>query len=287
MRVPASRHAFLSGWDALFILLGLHFAEVLVGAVLHDFRGRLGLDESGRSALTLLLASAVVFTLAMRFTRTGYRELFHASSSSSAVATAALLVVPVIALVPALVLLGSGLTELLVRIAPLSGWEQEMLDQLADDSLAAVVLVCVLAPVLEEMLFRGLILRGFLARYPRWPAILGSALLFGAAHLNLYQFAVCSLGGVLLGWLYERTRSLIPGIALHAAYNAAVTWAEWQQAKAPADPWWDGSLLAWALALGLAGLSGLALARMLRPARVTDLRGAGRRSRGGDERKLL
>jgi membrane protease YdiL (CAAX protease family) len=271
MRVSVARHAFLSGWDALFILLGLHFAEVLVGAVLHDFRGLLGLDESARSALTLLLASAVVFTLAMRFTRTRYGEMFHASTSSSPAATAALLIVPVVALVPALVLLGAGLTEWLVRIAPLSGWELEMLEQLADDSPAALVLVCVLAPVLEEMLFRGLILRGFLARYPRWPAILGSALLFGAAHLNLYQFVVCSLGGVLLGWLYERTRSLIPCIALHAAYNAAVTWAEWQHAKAPADLWWDGSLPAWALALGLAGVAGLALARMLRPrAGVTD-----------------
>lgn len=265
--ITGSRHAFLSGWDALFILLGLHFAEVLVGSVLHDFRGLVGLDEAGRAALTLLLASALVFTLAMRFTRTGYRELFHASSSASATAVAALLLLPVLALVPALVLIAGGIMEILLRFAPLSGWEEQLFEKMGDGSVASVVLVVVLAPVLEEMLFRGLILRGFLAWYPRWQAILASALLFGAAHLNLYQFVVCALGGVLLGWLYERTRSLIPCIALHAAYNAAVTWVEAQEAGGAGAPWWAGSLLAWSLALGLAGAAAIALARMLQPAR--------------------
>ena len=77
-------HAFLSGWDALFILIGLHFAETVIGSVLWDFRGRLGLDDIAMAALTLLLASGVVFTLAMRFTRTGYRELFQAAPASAA-----------------------------------------------------------------------------------------------------------------------------------------------------------------------------------------------------------
>ena len=59
-------HAFLSGWDALFLLVGLHLTESLVGSVLQEL---LQVDETALSALTLLLASAIVFTLAMRFTR--------------------------------------------------------------------------------------------------------------------------------------------------------------------------------------------------------------------------
>jgi membrane protease YdiL (CAAX protease family) len=116
-----------------------------------------------------------------------------------------------------------------------------------------------MAPLLEEMLFRGIVLRGFLLRYARWQAILGSALLFGAAHLNIYQFVVGLVMGTVLGWLYERTRSLIPCIALHAAYNSGTIFiGDWPESASTADA-------AWALLLVLlAGACGvLALRRML------------------------
>jgi membrane protease YdiL (CAAX protease family) len=73
------------------------------------------------------------------------------------------------------------------------------------------------------MLFRGVILRGFLRRYSRTFAILWSAALFGIAHLNLYQFMTAFAIGVVGGWLYERCRSLWPCILLHATYNSFVT----------------------------------------------------------------
>ena len=249
------------------MLLGLHLAETVVGSVLYDFRGRLGLDASALSALTLLLASAIVFTLAMRFTRTGYGELFHASPASLS-ATAVLLLPAVFALVPVLVLVATGLTDWLVAILPLSRWEEELFAGMAPDTVAAIVLVCVLAPVLEEMLFRGLILRGFLARYPRWPAIVLSALLFGAAHLNIYQFVVGIVIGVPLGWLYERTRSLLPCIALHAAYNVAVTWLEVQAGATGGQPLVDAPLVGWSIALVLGAAGVLWLARVLQPSRA-------------------
>jgi len=248
----------------VFVLLGLHFIETLVGAAVDDYGPRLGLDETGMSVLTLLLASAVLFTLAMRFTRTGCRELFHASAAPPAAALA--LVPAVLALVPALVLVVTGATDWLATQVPLAAWEEELFASMGSDTLPALLLVCVLAPVVEEMLFRGLILRGFLARYAQWPAILASALLFGASHLNIYQFAVGLMIGIPLGWLYARTRSLIPCIALHAGYNVAVTWLDAQGAMDAPVAWWDGSLAAWGMAAALAAIAGAALARMLRPA---------------------
>jgi uncharacterized protein len=253
-------------WDAVFLLIGLHFAEGLVALVLHDFRSALGLSDEAREAMTLLLASAIVFTLAMRFTRTRYAKLFHASPVPPAT-TAATLLLPVVGLVPVLVLLDTLVMDGLVAVVPLAGWEEELFARFAEGTLPGILMICVLAPVIEEMLFRGLILRGFLARYPRWPAIVVSALLFGASHLNLYQFVLASFSGIVLGWLYERTRSLIPCIALHAAYNGAVTWLNVQP-----DAWdefrWDGSVAAWSFALGAALLSVAALRRMLPPARA-------------------
>ncbi|WP_245725426.1 CPBP family intramembrane glutamic endopeptidase [Pandoraea oxalativorans] len=81
---------------------------------------------------------------------------------------------------------------------------------------------CRFAPVVEEMLFRGIVLRGFLTQYPSGTAIAHSAAVFGLAHLNIYQVVTLPLIGLILGKMYERTRSILPGILLHMAYNTAV-----------------------------------------------------------------
>jgi membrane protease YdiL (CAAX protease family) len=52
-----------------------------------------------------------------------------------------------------------------------------------------------------------------------WLAILCSALLFGIAHGNSAQFVHAVLAGMLLGWLYYRTKSVVPGIAFHLVNN--------------------------------------------------------------------
>ncbi len=88
-------------------------------------------------------------------------------------------------------------------------------------SLAALVVV---APLTEEFLFRGLILRGFLRCYGARKAILASALLFGAFHLNPWQFLPATVVGVLFGWWFSQLRSLVPGIVGHALFNG-VPWA--------------------------------------------------------------
>ena len=107
----------------------------------------------------------------------------------------------------------------------------------------------------EEMLCRGVILRSFLRQYGRWPAIVGSALLFGVSHMNIYQCVAGFITGVVLGWLYERTRSLWPCILLHASYNTAVTLAfDVDSTPSPA---------LWMLALVLACAGTLMLRRLL------------------------
>lgn len=219
--VRSGSHAFPSGAEAIFLVVGLYLAEVFFVALFQDLD--LGVATDARDALAVLLANGVVLTMAMRLAQLRYGELFHASRSSLA-ATSVLLLPPVIALVPGLVALVSLLMEAVTAIAPMSAREEAMFERFTSGSLAMMVMLCVLAPVLEEMLFRGIVLRAFLQRYPRWPAIALSAMLFGAAHLNLYQFVSASLGGLVLGWLYERTRSLVPCIGLHAVYNGALTW---------------------------------------------------------------
>ena len=84
------------------------------------------------------------------------------------------------------------------------------------------VVIGILAPLAEEVVFRGAILRKLLAMMPtgrHWVAIAISALIFGIVHFNLPQGIHAFLIGLLLGWMYYRTRSIIPGIVFHWINN--------------------------------------------------------------------
>ncbi|MBN2506649.1 MAG: CPBP family intramembrane metalloprotease [Verrucomicrobia bacterium] len=87
---------------------------------------------------------------------------------------------------------------------------------------ATALLMVIVAPATEEPLFRGVILRGILGRNGPVRAVLVSSLLFGLAHLNPWQFVSATLLGVVFGWWYLRTRSLLPGLIGHALVNAVV-----------------------------------------------------------------
>jgi membrane protease YdiL (CAAX protease family) len=84
-------------------------------------------------------------------------------------------------------------------------------------ALTGIVIV-VVAPFAEELFFRGA-LTGALAERLGAFTPLATGAIFGAAHLEPRAFPALFVLGVLLGWLYMRTRSLLPGVAVHAANN--------------------------------------------------------------------
>lgn len=89
-----------------------------------------------------------------------------------------------------------------------------------DHKIAAFIMICILAPILEEFIFRGLILRGMLNNGMNpWISILFTAFLFGAAHLNPWQFVGAGLLGAIFGFVYWRTQSLWLVIFLHFLNN--------------------------------------------------------------------
>ena len=77
---------------------------------------------------------------------------------------------------------------------------------------------CLIGPVCEELLFRGL-LAGRLARYGEKPAAFVSALLFGLYHANLGQFFYAFALGLLLAYAYFRSGRLRVPVALHMLFN--------------------------------------------------------------------
>jgi len=101
-------------------------------------------------------------------------------------------------------------------------------EALADRSIlgAAAILV---APVVEEMLFRGIlypaIRRTGFPRLAWW----GSAVAFGAIHMNLATFVPLTALALLLTWLYENTGNLLAPIAAHSVFNAMNFALVWMQ----------------------------------------------------------
>jgi len=221
---------FPTALEAFFLVAALFALEFVISAAMYDMRNILALPAQDVGGMTTLLGNAVVFTAVMHYKSLTYRDLFHSSPDS--VATTLVALIPAIAMtIPALVLLTSTVGSYLVAWFPLSESETAMFEEMGSGSFGAIIGACVLAPILEEMLFRGIILRSFLRQYSRWAAIVGSAAIFGLAHMNIYQFCAALVLGIIAGWLYERTRSLLTCIALHAAYNGTLTLIELSAAE--------------------------------------------------------
>lgn len=91
---------------------------------------------------------------------------------------------------------------------------------ITDNSTIALISIIILAPIMEEVLFRGMTFR--LARkwsMNFWAANIFQAALFGIAHLNIVQGIYAFLLGLLLGWIYRKTNSLLGSIWLHMVFN--------------------------------------------------------------------
>jgi membrane protease YdiL (CAAX protease family) len=104
-------------------------------------------------------------------------------------------------------------------LIPMPKSVQKFFETTFTKDIFSIITMVIAAPIMEEILCRGIILRGLLKNYPPYKAILISAIFFGAIHLNPWQAIPASLGGLFLGWVYYKTQSVIPGIIIHATIN--------------------------------------------------------------------
>lgn len=110
----------------------------------------------------------------------------------------------------------------LIGLTPLVSWSasyQEVSQAFYGSTLILEILAtCVITPILEELLYRGVAYRRLRGWLGILPAILCSSLLFGVMHLNLVQFLYAGLIGALLAWLMEYF-GLTAAIAAHVGAN--------------------------------------------------------------------
>lgn len=87
--------------------------------------------------------------------------------------------------------------------------------------LLLVFFVGILAPVCEEVVFRGAIFSGFKKEGNIFKAVFASGLLFGLLHMNINQASYAFVIGVLLGFLVEATGSIFSSILFHVLINSS------------------------------------------------------------------
>ena len=150
--------------------------------------------------------------------------------------------------------LGVVLSELdnaVITLLPMPEMFQDIFQIMVEEKrsyLSALFSAVVIAPVGEEIVHRGIILKGLLAHYTQNRAIVWSAVLFGLMHLNPWQFPVIFILGLVFAYWVIQTESLWPAILGHALHNLiAVTFLHFDVPGYPVpedlnvvvhNPWW-------------------------------------------------
>ncbi|MBO3753542.1 MAG: CPBP family intramembrane metalloprotease [Candidatus Brockarchaeota archaeon] len=128
---------------------------------------------------------------------------------------------------PLTVLTGFSAGVIVETLIPVPPWFEEVFKMLSPSSFVelvalSLITILVVAPC-EEVLFRGFIQRGLESSFGSKWGILLSSILFGAFHLNPWQFLPAFLVGIILGYVFKkRGYRLWCPIALHAAYNVTL-----------------------------------------------------------------
>ncbi|MCR4956457.1 MAG: CPBP family intramembrane metalloprotease [Lachnospiraceae bacterium] len=90
-----------------------------------------------------------------------------------------------------------------------------------------LIAVGVIAPILEEVVYRGIVFGNFKIVLNKWVAIGLSAAIFGLFHYNLPQFLYAGILGVAFAYIYDKTGQLYTCIIGHAAANVVVLLFDW------------------------------------------------------------
>lgn len=115
--------------------------------------------------------------------------------------------------------------KLLDKVLPPPDWFWEMFNKIFEGDFGfwgAFMKVSIVAPVVEELIFRGIILQGLRRNYSPFMAIFSAALLFALFHLNPWQFPATFMLGLLLGWIMLRTNNILLAIIGHSINNTLV-----------------------------------------------------------------
>lgn len=195
--------------DILWYVVVFFLLQIVFGAILGAFKLSLGMT----TIITTVLSSGLTIFLFLKLRWTPVSPSWMQTRPWIVLTWSVLLALGTI--IP---------SERLVEVLQMEMPEQMMktFEEVMKKPIGYVV-IGILAPFAEEVVFRGAILRkllGMMDEERHWVAIAISALVFGLVHLNIPQGIHAFLIGLLLGWMYYRTRSILPGILFHWVNNS-------------------------------------------------------------------
>ncbi len=195
--------------DILWYVVVFFLLQIVFGAILGAFKLSLGMT----TIITTVLSSGLTIFLFLKLRWTPVSPSWMQTRPWIVLTWSVLLALGTI--IP---------SERLVEVLQMEMPEQmmKMFEEVMKKPIGYVV-IGILAPFAEEVVFRGAILRkllGMMDEKRHWVAIAISALVFGLVHLNIPQGIHAFLIGLLLGWMYYRTRSILPGILFHWVNNS-------------------------------------------------------------------
>jgi len=121
------------------------------------------------------------------------------------------------------ILLGAALNVFTISVVSMlpHSWQQQPIDgMIGDNIIIEIIGLALLAPILEEIIFRGIVLKRLTKTMKLPIALVLQALIFAVIHFNLLQGAYAFILGIIIGIVYIRFNSIWYAIALHVIYNS-------------------------------------------------------------------
>jgi hypothetical protein len=208
--------------EAVHLLVLYIFLQSLVDfplALIDYHSGSNWLGNPWISSTSTFVITAFIYIYGFRKSKNKFSEVFGLKLFNP------LLIIPIVILFPGLQYLVGLLNIEVDKILPPPPWFWELFERIFDNRFGfwgTVLKMAVLAPVIEETLFRGIMMHGLMRNYRSWYAILLSGILFSVFHLNPWQMTYTFFLGLFLGWLMVRTRSLPLCIVAHSLNNLLV-----------------------------------------------------------------
>lgn len=235
---------FLPNYTQTLILFLLFIGGSFVGNImstaisaLFSLRGNAAFDPSTINSIILPVGYVITFIPALWYaTALGKRGLLkdsiHASRSipvdSNSFGKAGWLGSSVLVVLATLSL--SFVSDFINSFMPEPWpWLEQALEMMTTglNPVASFIMVAILAPVFEELLCRGIVLRGLLKRSSTFMAITVSALFFAILHMNPWQAIPAFILGLVFGSVYYRTGSLKLTMLMHFTNNFTALMLTW------------------------------------------------------------
>ncbi|SDH98172.1 hypothetical protein SAMN04488136_14112 [Vibrio xiamenensis] len=209
---------FPNFWHTILILCLWFGLTVLVQFLAYDLGWLMPIGDP-RNLLYPSLTTGIVIYGLMRYQGLNYRQLFSPSSTTpSTKSLVTLLTFPIALLSISALVWMTNISWWLEQRFPIAQSQQLMEFRLISSGWHSLLWVGLITPLINELLFRGILLRAFVSQYTVTNAILLCSLLATAIQPSVAYMPEAFLFSCLLGWLYVRSRSLWPSIIASVIY---------------------------------------------------------------------